>query len=182
MTIISTYLRISKLQPSWPWKLSCQTKECTHTTFTYTFSLCVCSFVCVCAFKCTCVCVCVWHVSRYCFLSLSPQLLLVWQRQVANFLPFDLQQFPHSKETVQTHACTHISTDTHIQRRSLGCPGWTGAEVLQKALEGSERSFDSGPRVILAPNLTGLNDHHHGDKTSVNMHIRETERCENLWL
>ncbi len=79
-------------------------------------------------------------------------LLLVWQRQVANFLPFDLQQFPFSKETVQTHTLPLA----HTQRRSLGCPGWTGAEVLQKGPGGKWRSFNPGTRVILAvPNLTG---------------------------
>lgn len=51
---------------------------------------------------------------------------------------------------------THTHFHTHTQRRSLGCPGWTGAEVLQKGPGGKRRSFGSGTRVILAvPNLTG---------------------------
>ena len=84
--------------------------------------------------------------------SLCSLLLLKWQRQVANFLPFDLQQFPSSKKTEPPLSLTHTHTH-HTQRRSLSWPGWTRAEVLQK--EGKWRSFKSGTRVILAvPNLT----------------------------
>lgn len=60
-----------------------------------------------------------------------------------------------SMETVQTHKAVHTHTPT--QRRSLGCPGWTGAEVLWKALEGSEGPQAQGHELLqfAEPNLTG---------------------------
>lgn len=104
-------------------------------------------------------------------------LLMVWQRQVANFLPFDLQQFARSKETEQTH--THTTTHTHSEEEPR-LPWVNWGRGLAKGPGGKWRSFDSGTKVILAcaGEPDRLNDHRGGAKRSANMHIWENK---SLW-
>lgn len=123
------------LQSIWACLLNCQAKEYTHT------SVCVLGLC---------------HVSCYHELSLLNCFYQYDRGRWPTSCPLTFNSFPTVR---RQYKHTIVNAHSHSQRRSLSCPGWTGAEVLQNDSEGKWRSFDSETKVILVLNLKGLNDH-----------------------